>query len=360
MEDLVLPDFDFIDDEIKGDETTNEKKEDILGKPSASEFQNQFSDEEPDDEPDFQEEDEEPKQTTKRSEPADGEASGLYQFYRDKGFIANEYEDFDGSYDQLAQILEHENATKLQQSQEAILQAIVNSPNPVTSKVLEYVVTKGNDLTPDEFRKIIDRAEAANVDLTEESFNDESVAEDYLTKQLMEQGDDEETIEEIIELYKDKGTLKKKALAAFKKDLSLKTKDLEKEVNKVKEERAQAERNIEEFQKGFVEAINETGWMDKRKQIVYNELAQGGFKNKIESIYNHPRGLVQLLDFMSYFNPEDGTFNLDNYKKSSVSDGVKETKENLMNYFRGTGNLSGSDKGFGTKVKSLNDIEFAD
>ena len=36
MEDLVLPDFDFIDDEIKGDETTNEKKEDILGKPSAS------------------------------------------------------------------------------------------------------------------------------------------------------------------------------------------------------------------------------------------------------------------------------------------------------------------------------------
>lgn len=351
MEEKILPDFDFVDEEI---EIT--KQEPDLAEGDNSSDQNSI-------------EDSEQVETTSTStsednstssDDTDGEATGLYKFYKDKGFIQNEYEDFDGSYDKLAEILENENNYKLQQTQQAILQAIVNSPNPVTSKILSYVVNKGNDLKPEEFEQFLETAKSVSNDLTEESFNDEKVAEDYLINQLKAQGDDEETIEEIIDLYKDKGQLKKKALTAFKKDNEVKAKLLDKQVKSAEAEKQEQEKNLQEFQKTFVGSIQETGWNKQRQQAVYDELAQGKFKNKVETIYNYPKGLVQLLDFMTYFDESTGTFNLDNYKQAVASKDIKNTKDNLRDYFRGAGKLSGSDKNFGNKIEDLSNIEFAD
>lgn len=349
MDDNILPDFDFTDEEITVEAPASEETSPVQEDDSPS-SQNEDSD---NSQP-------EQEQSTESYEAPDGEATGLYQFYRDKGFISADYEDFDGSYDSLAEIIEYENNQKTQETQEAVVKAIVESPNPVTSKILEYVVTKGNNLQPEDLRRIIDQAEVINTELTEDSFDNEDVAEQYLMQHLSEQGDDEETIEDILELYRDKGTLKRKALTAFKKDNDGKLKSLTNEIETAKYEQEQERENLERFQDNFIQAIESTSWKNTRKQTIYNELAQGNFKDKIENIYNYPKGLVQLLDFMSYFNPESGLFELDNYKKASFSDGVKETKQNLMNYFRGNGNLSGSDRGFSTKIKSLNDIEFAD
>jgi len=355
MDDNILPDFDFTDEEITVEAPPSEdnfnSKESSTPDNSNDTLDNDVSTD-VDNDDDF-------NQSDSYSAP-EGEATGLYQFYRDKGFISADYEDFDGSYDSLAEILEEENNQKTQMTQESIIKAIVESPNPVTSKILEYVVTKGNNLQPEDLKRLIDQAEVINTELTEDSFDNEDVAEQYLMQHLSEQGDDEETIEDILELYRDKGTLKRKALVAFKKDNEGKLKSLNNEIETAKYEQEQERENLERFQDNFIQAIESTNWKNTRKQTIYNELAQGGFKDKIENIYNHPRGLVQLLDFMSYFNPENGVFELDNYKKASFSDGVKETKQNLMNYFRGNGNLSGSDRGFNTRIKSLNDIEFAD
>ena len=111
----------------------------------------------------------------------------------------------------------------------------------------------------------------------------------------------------------------------------------------------------EVFVQNFGQVLNNTNWRDDHKQVIAHEFTSGNFKTRMEHLFENPKALVKLVDFLANYDGED--INLDRYKKSAFSPSVKGVKDTVEKYWSSSSLANNkSSKGGNPKV-DLSELE---
>lgn len=318
----IVPDFEFeVDSPIFGDESEEETKSEDTPKEEESEGK-EYSIFDPLE----KEEETKVESDDQYGENANSDVVAAYKFYRDNGIIENDYKDFDGSPEALQEILRQEDEQKYNQIYGYIVE---NSPD-FAKPLLELVLTKGSELTPEEAGELFKLTKPSEVN--PEDLKTDEGAEKYLVDYYMQtHGDTVEEAAERVDLLKDRGKLQKEAATVHGKEESVKEQLTKVKIERAKEDQKQVEARQQAFESTFVDSIKNSGWRTDLQREVAEEFYGGMFKKKMEHAYNNPKILPYLVLWSKFYDGK--TFNADAFEKAIVSKQNLKRKNNIQNYW---------------------------
>ena len=269
------------------------------------------------DEPEIIEEDEQ----VDLPENADPNVVAAFEYYRDNNFFSVSTDDFDGTPEGLQNLL----TNQWQHSQ----QSLINNAPDFAKPLIELVQLKGSNFTEDELVEALNIIKPPTLDL-----KDEAQAESYLRASYAKEGMTEEEIEEEIEELKYKDKLTKAAERAQKVEQKLNKTTLIDKVEQAKVQQANEMKDAQEFVAKFQQTINELPWQAETKQAIQEEFQTGKFKQKLETIFQSPKDLADLVAFVQHYGSNG--FNLTAYQKAAFSPTVKKVRDTYKNYWGNT------------------------
>jgi len=321
-------DFDFEEQEEEKDEVVDDKV-----------VNDDIPEEDEDDSPDDDSEDE-----SSDNVDTDDNAVAAFNYYKDNNFLTIDHE-FDGTFDSLKEALD-------KQAQVSLVSAIQNFP-PFLQPIIEYATLK-DDVTPEEVANFLMQYQPPS--FTEQDLqNDNDLAENYLTNSLKAEGLDDEEIEDRIDYLKDRNQLAKESIRQFRKDEQVRQQEMNGQLEQVRQQEQVEQQQQEVFVQNFGQVLNNTNWRDDHKQVIAHEFTSGNFKTRMEHLFENPKALVKLVDFLANYDGED--INLDKYKKSAFSPSVKGVKDTVEKYWSSSSLANNkSSKGGNPKV-DLSELE---
>lgn len=269
------------------------------------------------DEPEIIEEDEQ----VDLPENADPNVVAAFEYYRDNNFFSISTDDFDGTPEGLQSLL----TEQWQHSQ----QSLINNAPDFAKPLIELVQLKGQNFTEDELVEALNIIKPPVLDLT-----DETQAESYLRNSYAKDGMTQEEIDEEIEELKYKDKLTKAAERALKVEQKLNKTSLVDKVEQVKAQQANEMKDAQEFVAKFQQTINELPWQADTKAAIQEEFQTGKFKQKLETIFQSPKDLADLVAFVQHYGSNG--FNLTAYQKAAFSPTVKKVRDTYKNYWGNT------------------------
>ena len=274
----------------------------------------------------------------------DDNAVAAFNYYKDNNFLTIDHE-FDGTFDSLKEALD-------KQAQISLVSAIQNFP-PFLQPIIEYATLK-DDVTPEEVANFLMQYQPPS--FTEQDLqNDNDLAENYLTNSLKAEGLDDEEIEDRIDYLKDRNQLAKESIRQFRKDEQVRQQEMNGQLEQVRQQEQVEQQQQEVFVQNFGQVLNNTNWRDDHKQVIAHEFTSGNFKTRMEHLFENPKALVKLVDFLANYDGED--INLDKYKKSAFSPSVKGVKDTVEKYWSSSSLANNkSSKGGNPKV-DLSELE---
>ena len=320
-------DFDFIEQEEEEDKVVDDKV---------------VNDEIPEEEDDNLDDDSEDESSD--NVDTDDNAVAAFNYYKDNNFLTIDHE-FDGTFDSLKEALD-------KQAQVSLVSAIQNFP-PFLQPIIEYATLK-DDVTPEEVANFLMQYQPPS--FTEQDLqNDNDLAENYLTNSLKAEGLDDEEIEDRIDYLKDRNQLAKESIRQFRKDEQVRQQEMNGQLEQVRQQEQVEQQQQEVFVQNFGQVLNNTNWRDDHKQVIAHEFTSGNFKTRMEHLFENPKALVKLVDFLANYDGED--INLDKYKKSAFSPSVKGVKDTVEKYWSSSSLANNkSSKGGNPKV-DLSELE---
>ena len=321
-------DFDFIEQEEEEDKVVDDKV-----------VNDDIPEEEEDDNLDDDSEDE-----SSDNVDTDDNAVAAFNYYKDNNFLTIDHE-FDGTFDSLKEALD-------KQAQVSLVSAIQNFP-PFLQPIIEYATLK-DDVTPEEVANFLMQYQPPS--FTEQDLqNDNDLAENYLTNSLKAEGLDDEEIEDRIDYLKDRNQLAKESIRQFRKDEQVRQQEMDGQLEYIRQQEQVEQQQQEVFVQNFGQVLNNTNWRDDHKQVIAHEFTSGNFKTRMEHLFENPKALVKLVDFLANYDGED--INLDKYKKSAFSPSVKGVKDTVEKYWSSSSLANNkSSKGGNPKV-DLSELE---
>ena len=275
---------------------------------------------------------------------SDENAVAAYNYYKDNNFITIDHE-FDGTFDSLKEALD-------KQAQVALVSAIDNFPS-FLKPIIEYATLK-DDITPDEVADFLMQYQPPA--FTEDDLrNDTDLAENYLTNSLKQEGLEPDEIEDRLDYLKDRGQLAKEAIRQFKKDESTRELEMNAQIEQLKQQEQIEEQQQQAFVQNFGQVLNDTNWRNDHKQVIAHEFTSGNFKTRMEHIFENPKALVKLVDFLANYDGED--INLDKYKKSAFSPSVKGVKDTVEKYWSSSSLANNKSARGGNPKVDLSELE---
>jgi len=274
----------------------------------------------------------------------DENAVAAFNYYKDNNFITIDHE-FDGTFDSLKEALD-------KQAQVTLVNAIDNFPS-FLRPIIEYATLK-DDITPDEVANFLMQYQPPS--FTEDDLrNDTDLAENYLSNSLKQEGLDTDEIEDRLDYLKDRNQLTKEAVRQFKKDETNRESEMNYQLEQVRQQEQVEQQQQELFVQNFGQVLNDTNWRNDHKQVIAHEFTSGNFKTRMEHVFENPKALVKLVDFLANYDGED--INLDRYKKSAFSPSVKGVKDTVEKYWSNSSLANNkSSKGGNPKV-DLSELE---
>lgn len=274
----------------------------------------------------------------------DDNAVAAFNYYKDNNFLTIDHE-FDGTFDSLKEALD-------KQAQVSLVSAIQNFP-PFLQPIIEYATLK-DDVTPEEVANFLMQYQPPS--FTEQDLqNDNDLAENYLTNSLKAEGLDDEEIEDRIDYLKDRNQLAKESIRQFRKDEQVRQQEMNGQLEYIRQQEQVEQQQQEVFVQNFGQVLNSTNWRDDHKQVIAHEFTSGNFKTRMEHLFENPKALVKLVDFLANYDGED--INLDKYKKSAFSPSVKGVKDTVEKYWSSSSLANNkSSKGGNPKV-DLSELE---
>ena len=320
-------DFDFIEQEEEEDEVVDDKV---------------VNDDIPEEEDDNLDDDSEDESSD--NVDTDDNAVAAFNYYKDNNFLTIDHE-FDGTFDSLKEALD-------KQAQVSLVGAIQNFP-PFLQPIIEYATLK-DDVTPEEVANFLMQYQPPS--FTEQDLqNDNDLAENYLTNSLKAEGLDDEEIEDRIDYLKDRNQLAKESIRQFRKDEQVRQQEMDGQLEYIRQQEQVEQQQQEVFVQNFGQVLNNTNWRDDHKQVIAHEFTSGNFKTRMEHLFENPKALVKLVDFLANYDGED--INLDKYKKSAFSPSVKGVKDTVEKYWSSSSLANNkSSKGGNPKV-DLSELE---
>lgn len=254
-------------------------------------------------------------------ENADPNVVAAFEYYRDNNFFSISTDDFDGTPEGLQSLL----TEQWQHSQ----QSLINNAPDFAKPLIELVQLKGQNFTEDELVEALNIIKPPKLDLT-----DEDQAESYLRNSYAKEGMTQEEIDEEIEELKYKDKLTKAAERALKVEQKLNKTSLVDKVEQVKAQQANEMKDAQEFVAKFQQTINELPWQAETKAAIQEEFQTGKFKQKLETIFQSPKDLADLVAFVQHYGSNG--FNLTAYQKAAFSPTVKKVRDTYKNYWGNT------------------------
>jgi len=301
-----------------------------------------------DDIPEQEEEDEIPDDSSE-DEPSDivdtdDNAVAAYNYYKDNNFITIDHK-FDGTFDSLKEALD-------KQAQVSLVSAIQNFPS-FLQPIIEYATLK-DDVTPEEVANFLMQYQPPSFS-EQDLQNDNDLAESYLVNALKAEGLEDDEIEDRIDYLKDRNQLTKESVRQFKKDEQVRQQEMNSQLEQIRQQEELEQQQQEVFVQNFGQVLNSTNWRNDHKQLIAHEFTSGNFKTRMEHLFENPKALVKLVDFLANYDGED--INLDSYKKSAFSPSVKGVKDTVEKYWSNSSLANNkSSKGGNPKV-DLSELE---
>ena len=302
--DDFLPELDFDFEEQEDDTVIDDKP-----------INDEIPEEDEDDSPDDDSEDE-----LSDNVDTDDNAVAAFNYYKDNNFLTIDHE-FDGTFDSLKEALD-------KQAQVSLVGAIQNFPS-FLQPIIEYATLK-DDITPEEVANFLMQYQPPS--FTEQDLqNDNDLAENYLTNSLKAEGLEDDEIEDRIDYLKDRNQLAKESIRQFRKDEQVREQEMNSQLEQVRQQEQVEQQQQEVFVQNFGQVLNDTNWRTDHKQVIAHEFTSGNFKTRMEHVFENPKALVKLVDFLANYDGED--INLDKYKKSAFSPSVKGVKDTVEKYW---------------------------
>lgn len=274
----------------------------------------------------------------------DENAVAAFNYYKDNNFITIDHE-FDGTFDSLKEALD-------KQAQVSLVSAIQNFP-PFLQPIIEYATLK-DDVTPEEVANFLMQYQPPS--FTEQDLqNDNDLAENYLTNSLKAEGLDDEEIEDRIDYLKDRNQLAKESIRQFRKDEQVRQQEMNSQLEYIRQQEQVEQQQQEVFVQNFGQVLNSTNWRDDHKQVIAHEFTSGNFKTRMEHLFENPKALVKLVDFLANYDGED--INLDRYKKSAFSPSVKGVKDTVEKYWSSSSLANNKSSRGGNPKVDLSELE---
>jgi len=317
-EKIVAPDFEFDLEDIVVETGTPEREEETVEdtKPVIEEVEETV-------ETTTQVEEDEVEESTELPKGADPEAYGIYKTLVDKGYTPED-KNFAGTYEALNEVFE--------QLPESIFQGVFQTFKQPMQEVLRYAYAKGEDVTWKDISEFVTKHSPVAIESIDISTDDKK--KEFLMSELKAEGKDDDDAQDMIDLWEDKNKLDAQAekyLTAKKKSVS--TTEV---IEQTEAERLAKKTRAKEFTESIKTEVNGTEWKPARRQKVYDEIFTGSLNEKSKSVKSHPKALVQLADFFTYFDAKKGEFNLEAYTKQGATPVAKEIKNNIQKHFRAT------------------------
>ena len=274
----------------------------------------------------------------------DENAVAAFNYYKDNNFITIDHE-FDGTFDSLKEALD-------KQAQVSLVSAIQNFP-PFLQPIIEYATLK-DDVTPEEVANFLMQYQPPS--FTEQDLqSDNDLAENYLTNSLKAEGLDDEEIEDRIDYLKDRNQLAKESIRQFRKDEQVRQQEMNSQLEYIRQQEQIEQQQQEVFVQNFGQVLNSTNWRDDHKQVIAHEFTSGNFKTRMEHVFENPKALVKLVDFLANYDGED--INLDRYKKSAFSPSVKGVKDTVEKYWSSSSLANNKSSRGGNPKVDLSELE---
>ena len=274
----------------------------------------------------------------------DDNAVAAFNYYKDNNFITIDHE-FDGTFDSLKEALD-------KQAQVSLVGAIQNFPS-FLQPIIEYATLK-DDITPEEVANFLMQYQPPS--FTEQDLqNDNDLAENYLTNSLKAEGLDDEEIEDRIDYLKDRNQLAKESIRQFRKDEQVREQEMNSQLEYVRQQEQVEQQQQEVFVQNFGQVLNDTNWRTDHKQVIAHEFTSGNFKTRMEHVFENPKALVKLVDFLANYDGED--INLDRYKKSAFSPSVKGVKDTVEKYWSSSSLANSKSSRGGNPKVDLSELE---
>ena len=326
--DDFLPELDF-DFEEQEDDTV------IDDKPINDEIPEEEEDANPDDDSEDESSD---------NVDTDDNAVAAFNYYKDNNFLTIDHE-FDGTFDSLKEALD-------KQAQVSLVGAIQNFPS-FLQPIIEYATLK-DDITPEEVANFLMQYQPPS--FTEQDLqNDNDLAENYLTNSLKAEGLEDDEIEDRIDYLKDRNQLAKESIRQFRKDEQVREQEMNSQLEQVRQQEQVEQQQQEVFVQNFGQVLNDTNWRTDHKQVIAHEFTSGNFKTRMEHVFENPKALVKLVDFLANYDGED--INLDKYKKSAFSPSVKGVKDTVEKYWSSSSLANNKSARGGNPKVDLSELE---
>jgi len=325
--DDFLPELDFDFEEQEDDTIIDDKP---------------INDEIPEEEDDNLEDDSEDEPSD--NVDTDDNAVAAFNYYKDNNFLTIDHE-FDGTFDSLKEALD-------KQAQVSLVSAIQNFPS-FLQPIIEYATLK-DDITPEEVANFLMQYQPPS--FTEQDLqNDDDLAENYLTNSLKAEGLEDDEIEDRIDYLKDRNQLAKESIRQFRKDEQVRQQEMNSQLEYVRQQEQIEEQQQEVFVQNFGQVLNDTNWRTDHKQVIAHEFTSGNFKTRMEHVFENPKALVKLVDFLANYDGED--INLDKYKKSAFSPSVKGVKDTVEKYWSSSSLANSKSSRGGNPKVDLSELE---
>ena len=236
----------------------------------------------------------------------DPQAQAYFELLREEGIISvpEEFE-FDGTFDGIKKAQEY----TYQQQFDYAQQNLINSMPEKLRTVVQAGLNGVEDLD-----QIISMQKDIDIqpDITSEA------AQKSIIRRELSGTISEEDLDELIDLYVDKGKLKTEAEKIVTRRQEQASQRIKQMQQQALQQKQLQEQQMQQFAANISQEINAQQWDRSRKQVVMNEIngsIQGTpvIEAKLQRILSDPKHVVTLADFLTYF--DGAKFDLDKYRK---------------------------------------------
>lgn len=212
-----------------------------------------------------------------------------------------------------------------------IQQSIVEQTPDLGKKVIDYILTKGNDLTTEDletfYNQHLSDVKAGNVEI-----NSIESARGVVKNDLVSKGFGADEVELMIDVLEDKEADGKALIARAKALNELNQKSTKSDQMLVEEKAriANARQAQEELLTNSTTYIQELDWSEQRKTLAHNALVSGEAARVLSLAARAPKALAQLANLSTYFDEKTGEFKFDDFVKQVSSKEAEDLKSKLQ------------------------------
>lgn len=252
-------------------------------------------------------------QNTEVTEETDESAYALFKTLKEKNIIPyNEGEEIK-SWEKLEE--------RLGEIPTIITQSIIDEAPEHTKQLFKYAFTKGQELTKEDLKTFIN---TYLDDVSDKTIETNDQAREVLKKVYSEQGMRDKAINAALDVLEDDEELIEEAKKYSKQNNSDKLID-----NAVKEKQDKLKAD-EQFVKDIQTNLKELNWKPERMNIINKELSSNTLNNKITEVAKDPKNLIQLANFLSYYDSKSKQFDFKSFVEQTFSKEANNLKNSIL------------------------------